>query len=260
MKKIIFIGLLAFLVAALWQLPLSYAKPYAEKYVQGLKLNGVSGTVWNGNAQQLIANNTDFEKVKWNVKPLESLTSLSIKFDFDIQSRDFSAKGLAAITPNEDLIIDNTQFELNASYLNKKIKLAKISGDIKGTIKHAEINQQDLPIIDGIVDWKEAAVNSPIKLAQGDYHAVITPESGNINIQLSSSDAPVELGGKITVNKEWIYNTDLNIKATDPSIAPIMGMIGKKQVNGVFKIKEKGNLKKAIGNMNVFFKFATSLH
>jgi general secretion pathway protein N len=238
---------LAFLVAALWQLPLSYAKPYAEKYVQGLKLNGVSGTVWNGKSQQLIANNTDFENVKWNVKPLQSLTSLSLKFNFDIKSRYLTAHGLAGITPNKTLIIDDTKFDLNASYLNKKIKLAKISGDIKGTIKHAEINQQDLPIIDGIIDWKEAAVNSPIKLAQGDYHAVITPESGNINIQLSSSDAPVELDGKITVNKEWMYDTDLNVKATDPNIAPMMGMIGKKQANGAVNIKQKGDLKPFIG-------------
>ena len=166
MKKIIFLGLLAFLVAALWQLPLSYAKPYAEKYVRGLKLEGTSGTIWKGEAKQLIANNTNFEKVKWNVKPLESLTSLSLKFDFDIQGRDLTAKGLAGIKPNKTLVIDNTLFDLNASYINKQQRFAKLSGDIKGNIKHAEINQQDLPMIDGIIDWKEAAVSSPIKLAQ----------------------------------------------------------------------------------------------
>ncbi len=247
MKKIIFIGLLAFLLAALWQLPLSYAKPYAEKAIKGLKLNNVSGTVWNGEAQQLIANNIDFEKVKWTVKPIKSLTSLSLKFDFDIKSRDFTANGLAGITPSKTLILNNTKFDLNASYLNKQIKLAKISGDIKGTIKYAEINEQDLPVIDGIIDWKEAAVSSPIKLPQGDYHAIITPDSNNLKIQLSSSDAPMELGGKIILNKEWIYKTDLNIKATDPNLVPMMGLIGKKQANGTVNIKQQGDLKPYIG-------------
>jgi len=247
MKKILFLGLLAFLVAALWQLPLSYAKPYAEKYVKGLKLKGESGTVWNGEAKQLIANNTNFEKVKWNVRPFESLTSLSLKFDFDIQGRDLTAKGLAGLTPNKTLIIDNTQFDLNASYINKQQKLAKLSGDIKGTIKHAELNQQDLPIINGVIDWKEAAVSSPIKLSQGDYHAIITPDSGKMNIQLSSSGAPVELAGKITLNKKWIYNTDLNIKATDPSLIPMIGLLGKKQANGAVNVKKQGDLKPFIG-------------
>ncbi len=247
MKKIIYLGLFAFLAAVLWQLPLSFAKPYAEKYVRGLQLNEVSGTIWNGESKHLIANNTDFENVKWNIKPLQSLTSLSLKFDFDIDGRELSANGLAGITPSKTLIIDNTQFELNASYINKQQRLAKLSGDIKGTIKHAEMNQQDLPMIDGIIDWKEAAVSSPIKLTQGDYHAIITPDSGNLNIQLSSSDAPVELGGKITVNKEWIYNTDLNIKAIDPNITPMMGLLGKQQENGTVNIKKQGDLKPFIG-------------
>ncbi len=247
MKKIIFIGLITFLGAALWQLPLSYAKPYAEKAIKGLKLNDVSGTVWNGKSKQFIANNTDFENVKWNIKPLESLTSLSLKFNFDIKSRDFTANGLAGIRLNKTIVIDDTQFDLNAAYLNKKIKIAKISGDIQGMIKHAELNQQDLPIIDGVIDWKEAAVSSPIKLAQGDYHAIITPDSNGLNIQLSSSDAPVELSGKITVDKELVYIADLNIKAIDPNLAPMMGLLGKKQADGTVNIKQKGDLKPFIG-------------
>ncbi len=247
MKKIIFLGLLSFLAAALWQLPLSFANPYLTKYVKNIKLKDVSGTVWNGEAQHLIANNMDFEKVKWSVKPLQSLTSFSLKFDFDIKGRDLTAKGLAGLTPSKTLILDKTQFDLNASYLNKKQRFAKLSGDIKGNIKHAELNQKDLPIINGIIDWKEAALNSPIKLAQGDYHAVITPDAGNMNIKLSSSDAPVELAGVIKLNKEWLYDTDLKIKSSDPGISSMIGMIGKKQANGMVNIKQKGDLKPYIG-------------
>jgi len=247
MKKIIFIGLLSFLAAALWQLPLSFANPYIEKYAKGIKLKDVSGTVWNGEAKHLIANNIDFEKVTWNVKPLQSITSLSLKFNFDIQGHDLTAKGLAGLTPGKTLILDKTQFDLNASYLNKQQRFAKLSGDIKGNIKHAELNQKDLPIVNGIIDWKEAAINSPIKLAQGDYHAVFTPESGDMNIKLTSSDAPMELAGVIKLNKEWFYDTDLKVKSSDPGISSMIGMIGKKQANGTINIKQKGDLKPFIG-------------
>jgi len=247
MKKILFLGLLTFLVAAIWQLPLSYAKPYAEKYVRGLKLKGTNGTIWNGEAEQLITNNTNLGNVKWSVKPLNSLSSLSLKFDFDINGQDLTAKGLAGVTLNKTLIINNTQFELNANYLNTRQRIAKLAGEITGNIKHAEFNQKDLPLIDGVIDWKQAAVNSPIKLAQGDYHAIIKPKSGNLDIQLSSSDAPVELAGKITLNKEWIYKTDLNIKAIDPNLEPMMGLLGNKQTNGSVKLIKQGDLKPLIG-------------
>ena len=248
MKKIIFLGLLSFLIAALWQLPLSFANPYLAKYVKSIALKDVSGTVWNGEAQHLIARNMDFEKVKWSVKPLQSLTSFSLKFDFDIQGRDLTANGLAGLTLSRTLKLDKTTFDLNASYLNKQQRFAKLSGDIKGTIKHAELNQKDVPIINGVIDWKEAALTSPmIKLAQGDYHAIITPDADNMHIKISSSDAPVELAGIIKLNKEWLYDTDLNIKSADPSISTMIGIIGKKKNNGTINIKQKGNLKPFIG-------------
>ena len=247
MKKIIFLGLLSFLAAALWQLPLSFANPYLVKYVKGVTLEDVSGTVWNGEAKHLFANDIDFEKVKWSVKPLQSLTSFSLKFDFDIQGRDLTANGLAGITLNKTLILDKTKFDLNASYLNTQQRFAMLSGDIKGNIKHAEINQKDLPIVNGTIDWKEAALNSPIKLTQGDYHAVITPDAGDMNIKLSSSDAPVELAGTIKLNKEWLYDTDLKIKSADPSIISMIGMIGEKQADDMVNIKQKGDLKPYLG-------------
>ena len=246
MKKIIFLGLLAFLFAALWYLPLSIIKPYAEQSIKGLKLNGASGTAWNGEVKQLIVNNANFENITWKVKPLKSLASFSLKFDFDVKGHELTANGLASITLGKTVIIEDTKFELDAALINKQQKRARLSGEMKGSIKHAVLNKQDLPLIDGLVDWNNAAVSSPlIKLAQqGNYHAIITPgDSSDLNIQLRSSDAPMELSGKITLNKEWLYNTNLNIKTNDANLAAIIGMVGKKQANGMINIKKKGDLK-----------------
>lgn len=247
MKKIIFIGICVFLASALWQLPLSVAQPYAEKFIKGLHLKDVSGTIWNGNVGSFTIAKTNLEKVKWHAEPLQSLRTLSLKFTFDIDSRNFNVQGLVGITPKQTLILDNTQFDLDAKYLNTLQKYAELSGDIKGNIKHAEINQQDLPIIDAVIDWKEAALTSPVKLAKGDYNAVILPISGNMDIKLSSSDAPMELDGKIKLNKEWIYNSDLNIKSEDPGIGSMISLLGEKQANGVVNVKKQGDLKPFIG-------------
>lgn len=247
MKKIIFLGLVSFLVAAIWMLPLSLAKPYAEKRVIGLKMEEVSGTIWNGDSKHFTANNTYLGHVKWKVDPLKSLTSLSLKSTFNIDSKDLTATGIASITPQKKLIIDNTNFEINANYINKLQKNVIVSGDIKGNIKHAVLDKKNLPEINGVIDWKEGAVNSPIKLSSGDYHAVITPDSSGLKIILSSSDAPAELNGKIKLNKEWMFETDINIKAKDPNIASMLGLVGKKQADGSVQIKQKGDLKPFIG-------------
>ena len=247
MKKVLFLGILSFLFAAIWQLPLSFAKPYAEKMVNGLTMENVSGTIWNGDAQKFTINNTFLGHVNWKVDPVKSLTSLSLKSSFNIDSNDIKANGLAGITPQKALILDNSNFQLSAAYLNKLQKQATLAGDISGKIKHAVLKEQTLPEINGVIDWKEATVTSPLlKLASGDYHAVITPESGDMKIVLSSSDAPAELNGKIELNKEWQYETDINIKAKDKGLGSMLGLLGKKMSDGSVNVKKKGDIKSFI--------------
>lgn len=244
MKKIIFLGILSFSLATLWLLPLAFVKPYAEKYIKGLTMESVSGTVWNGKSERLTVNKEVLGRVNWKVKPLKSLAALSLKSSFNIEDDVFKANGTAAITLKKELILDNTTFELNASYFNKLQKQATLKGDITGNIKHAVLIENTLPEIKGTIDWKEASAASPLlTLTAGDYRAVISPDSGNMKILLSSSDAPAELKGEVRLNKEWIYETDLTIKANDKELGSILGLLGKKQADGSVLVKNKGDLK-----------------
>ncbi len=245
MKKLIFFGLLSFSIAAIWQLPLSFVKPYIEKEVKGLKLTNPSGTVWNGKADTLRVAKTNIDGVDWQVKPLDSLTSLSLKVAFTVDDPNITAKGLASITPSQNIILDDTKFDLNATYLNTLQKHAKVAGEIKGNITRAEIykDQNKLPKVNAIIDWKDGAINSPLKLAPGDYKAIITPQAGDTLIKISSFEAPMELTGEIKVNKTWDYNIALNIKSKDKNIGPLVGLLGKKQADGSIAVTKNGNLK-----------------
>ncbi|HIQ15047.1 MAG TPA: type II secretion system protein N [Leucothrix sp.] len=243
MKKIIFFGLISFLFAAIWQLPLPFAKPYIEKLTKQIKMTDVSGTIWNAEAKQLTINNTRIDNVKWKVRPLHSLTTLSLNTSFKIQDKNLTANGIARITPQKKLILDDTKFTLDASYLNTLQNNAKLTGDIIGNIKHAVLDQKDLPEINGVINWNAAAITSPIKVPQGDYHALITPDKDGLHIKLTSSEAPAELNGSIKLNKEWFYDADISIKAKDKGLGSILGLVGKKQPDGSVKIKQKGDLK-----------------
>lgn len=248
MKKIIFIGLLSFLLAAIWQLPLSFAKPYAEKMVTGLKLSGVRGTIWNGSAQNLTIKNNDLGHVDWKVNPLQSLTSLSLKSAFNLSGKQISANGIAAITPSKKMIIDNTTFDVDASYLNDYQKHAKLTGDIKGTINHTELDLdtkvKKLPILDAVIDWKQATVSSLLlNLGAGDYHIVITPDSEGLLIKPSSKEAPLDINGKINLSNDWVLQPNIKLKSKDQSIAGMLKLAGKTQTDGSTLINSKTDLK-----------------
>ena len=244
MKKMIFLGLVVFLFAAIWQLPLALVTPYIEKSQQGIQLDDVSGTIWQGKANHLTIKNTYLGQVTWKVRPLESLTALALTAAFTIKGEQLNATGIASITPKKKLLLNNTQFDMSANTFNKFQRMAKVSGDIKGHINKAIISQKpDLPIIYANIDWKDASLKSPITLTQGDYHAIIRPKSDNMNIQLSATDAPIELNGVIEINKSWRYDTNITLKPKAPELEKIFSFLGKRQTDGRIQIQQKGDLK-----------------
>ena len=247
MKKIILFGILSFTLAALWLLPLSIVKPYTEKMARGFILEDVHGTIWNGGAQHFILNDINLGYVNWQVKPLQSLTSLSLKTNFSIEGDELSVNGLAGLSVNKKLTLTDTQFELQASYINKLQKNAQLAGDFKGKIKSAELHQQEFPQIDGVLNWKNGAVISPIKLAAGDYSALIKPVAGDLDIKLSSNEAPIELNGDLKLKKDWTFTTDLKAKTNNPGLIAMLKLAGNQQPDGTILINQSGNLKPYIG-------------
>jgi len=247
MKKILFLGFLTFLLSALWLLPLSVAKPYIQKIVPNLTLENVNGTVWKGSSENVTFNDVNYGKANWTVKPLKSITTFSLQTEFNLTGNELKANGSAALTPTKSLKLTNTEFDMDASFTHRFQKNAKLAGSFVGKLTKAELKEKKLPLLDGIVDWKNGAVNSPIKLDRGDYRAMLIPTSQGLDIKLSSSDAPIELNGDIKLNKDWMFETNVNAKGVEQGISAILNFAGKPQANGSTLIQQKGDLKPFIG-------------
>ena len=79
-------------------------------------------------------------------------------------------------------------------------------------------------------------------LKPGNYKAIVSPSSGDLDIKLSSNEAPVELDGDIKLIKDWTYTTNIVAKSNEPGIAAMLNLAGQKQSNGSVLIKNKGDL------------------
>ena len=172
---------------------------------------------------------------------------MSFKTKFRLESTDINANGLAGLTIDKNLVLDNTQFDINAEYLNTLQNKAKLAGSINGFVKNALLKEKNVPIIDGIVNWQNGSLDTPIKMAKGDYRAIIKPDNKNLDIKLSSREAPIELNGDIKLQKDWVFNTNLNAKSDDRSLMAMITFAGKLQTNGTVLIQQKGDLKPYIG-------------
>lgn len=247
MIKLIFFGLLSFLLATIWFMPVAFLAPYLPKVTNDVSFQQPKGTLWSGEVNNLTIKKNYIGKVSWRIDPIQSLKSLSLKTKFTLKSDDLNANGVAAVTISKDLIIDKTRFDINARYINTLQNNAKLSGTFNGFVKHAVIKQGKVPSIDAIINWENGALNAPIKLAEGDYRAVITPKNENLDIKLSSKEAPIELNGDIKLQKDWKFTTNLITKSNNKGLMTVMKFAGKPQTDGSILINHKGDLKPYLG-------------
>ncbi len=247
MKKLIFIGLISFILGAIWLTPLAFIAPHLSRVTHDVVFQEPKGTIWNGQVNDLSIQKHYLGQASWRINPLKSLKSLSLKSNFTIKSDDINANGLAGITINKDLIVDDTRFDINAEYLNSLQSNAKLSGSFNGFINNALLEQNKVPIIDGIVNWQNGSLDAPIKLEKGDYRAVIKPVDKNLDIKLSSVEAPIELNGNIKLQNDWVFDTNLTTKSNNPGLMAMMKFAGKPQTDGTILIQQKGDLKPFIG-------------
>ncbi len=246
LRNLILLAILSFSAAALWKMPASFAYQYIPQ--GNIQAQGISGTIWKGEAKQVTLNKITLQNISWSVDPLESLTSFALKSQLQIQDPDLNLNGLVGLNMSQTLTLDNMKIEASGAFASKFQKLAKISGDIKANINYLELIKGQLPIIDATIQWQQGELITPIKIRPaGDYSILITPNDKGLKAKISSHKAPLILSGEANIDKKWKYNTHINIKASTTANRGIMNMlkmvVGKLEPDGSALIKQQGQLK-----------------
>ena len=245
LKGLILLGIVSFSAAALWKMPASFA--YQHIPHGNIQAQGISGTIWYGKAEQISFKKITVNNVSWAFNPIESLKSVALKTQIQIQDADLSANGLAGVNLSQTLYLENAQIEISAAFIAKLQRMAKLKGDIEAKITYLELAKGVLPIIDANIHWKQGELITPIRIRPaGDYSLIITPDNNKgLNAKINSHKAPLILEGEANIDSQWKYNTNIKIKAT-PANQGIMNMlkmvIGKLEKDGSAIIKQQGQL------------------
>ncbi|RTZ65150.1 MAG: hypothetical protein DSZ29_04685 [Aquificaceae bacterium] len=246
LRNLILLGIASFAVTAIWKTPARFAYQYAPH--DKVQLQGLSGTIWKGEAKELISKTFTLNNLAWSINLLESLKSFSLKTDIAVQDPELTMNGLVGINLAKTISLDNTQIETTGAFISKIQKIAKFSGDLKGNIKHFSLAKGELPVLDASYQWKQGILTAPIKIQPaGDYALSITPSDKGLSAKISSKDAPLMLSGTANIDDKWQYVTDIKIKPANASAKGTMNIlrmaVGKLESDGSAVIKQKGQLK-----------------
>ncbi len=246
MKKVIILSSVVFLIALLLKTPASIIASQVEKNTP-VVLQGVSGSLWKGNAARVVFKGIDLGEASWTLSPLGLVTG-SARGDFRLKGKELTANGAYKISISKTLMLDDVQFTASGYFINKTQRYAKLTGNFRGTIEHLEMQQNEPltpPLVSGLLNWEKGGLDSPIKLPVGNYQLKIEPESeGKLIGKITANDAPVDIKGQIVLDNKWQYQADLKLKTTarGASLKGMLSMIGQPKADGYIHIKEKGSL------------------
>lgn len=218
--KLILLGLLTFILTALWLTPAAFVAPYIERAAPNVRINHASGTIWNGQASSVQANNFDFGSVDWKLRPFKSLFSLSLVADLDIKGNELNASGNAAYGYDKSIRLNALKFDADAGTVRRFLPQVQLTGKFEGMIDSAAIEPGGFPTVNGVVNLVQGGVVFP-RVEPGNYRADIQSEDNSLIAEISSVDSPLSLDGKASINSNWQYKSDVLAKA-GPGLNPMI--------------------------------------
>jgi general secretion pathway protein N len=246
--KLIFLGLITFLITAIALTPAAFVEPHLEKAAPNIIIDNSSGTIWSGQAGNLRIDNFDLGRVNWKVRPLKSLISLSLVTDFDIKGQELTAEGLASYSYDRTINLTDTTFEADASLASKFQKSFQLGGSFQGLITSAELQPKVFPIVDGILNWAQGSLVFPLRLDPANYRAEIRSSKDTLTADISATDGPIDLSGLASIDSKWQYTADILAKSQG-KVNPLINNVlrnaaggSRPAADGSLRINRKGSI------------------
>lgn len=211
-------------------------------------IQGVSGTLWNGKAYVITAqNNIKIDKTEWSFK-LWKLLLGKVAVDVNAQFLDNDVNAELGTSFLGRYFINDLSAKIAAQEVAQlaNIPLAQLSGIISLDIESAQWKQGELPLAEGEIKWTDAMVT-----------VTDTASLGNILIQLGESEqqllsaiienqgGDIKISGTAGLVPEADYTVDLKLLPTasaNNNIRHSLGFFAQKQSSGEYTLKKSGPL------------------
>lgn len=241
-KRLILAGIATFIIGLIITFP---ARVAYQWFAPGeLKLSGINGSIWRGNAAQGTAGGVYLADINWSFRPLGLLSGkLEYASTSKLASGFFDAN--IAIGIGGSLTLSDVAGALALDTLAGVLPLTGIEGDIS-------VQFEELIVENGVPVEATGTLNianlvsrylSPIRL--GDYKAVFHTQEDGILGSVESIRGVLELAGTIKLSRDRTYKFTGKVAATSaaPSnIAQQLQLLGSPDAQGMRDFRIEGQL------------------
>jgi general secretion pathway protein N len=244
------VGIFAWLLFMVWRLPATVAYDMAaESLGEQVQLAGITGTVWEGEAQQLQYQNKLVAGTRWKLSPWGLLLG--------------RLNGLIKLTHDEGYL----QAQASVPFGGGEIALSEIKGKLPLALIQQHLTMIPLPLqgemslkldtlmvsgegqvqqADGRIVWHQAGVQVMDKLQFGDLQMSLhSVEGEGIEGTISDSGGPLQINANFTLSAEGIYTLEGQAKPGESAPKELrnsLAMLGKVDSQGNYPLKYSGKL------------------
>jgi general secretion pathway protein N len=241
-KRLILAGIATFIIGLIITFP---ARVAYQWFAPGeLKLSGINGSIWRGNAAQGTAGGVYLADINWSFRPLGLLSGkLEYASTSKLASGFFDAN--VAIGIGGSLTLTDVAGALALDTLAGVLPLTGIEGDISVQFEEL-IVENGLPVeATGTLNIANLVSHylSPIRL--GDYKAVFHTQEDGILGSVESIRGVLELAGTISLRRDRSYQFTGKIAATPAAplnIAQQLQLLGSPDAQGKREFRIEGQL------------------
>nr|WP_282571427.1 type II secretion system protein N [Methylonatrum kenyense] len=220
-----------------------------------VRLEGPSGSAWNGRAARLHYQDEVFHDLRWRFLPAR-LLSARATVDFSLRAEQGRIQGRASSGPRRDLQLQDLRADLPVAQVLRLADQGRLPVDVDGRfdafLEHVRIDADgSLREIRGLLNWIEGGFTLADPVELGSYALRIEGDQDRLQGQLQDIEAVLRLEGEITllpgsgdIRGEIIMQA---LDGADPALIENMRFAGLPEPTAENQVRFQGNLADPFG-------------
>ncbi|GLQ94738.1 type II secretion system protein N [Dyella acidisoli] len=242
--SIFLVGVLA-VGALIWFVPASWALPLLQSQLRGVHLEGVSGTLWQGRAEQVsIANGPPLGSLDWTLSHRALLGDIHV--GVDLHQPQLQLKAQIHRPSSTQMDVRDLTLHMNMAMLGTQPWLhGAPQGLLDVQMPQAQLQGIWPMQLDATGNWWQASVRTAQgEVPLGTMMLAVTGQSGAIQGTLNDNGSgPVQTSGRLSLSPlGWDLQIRLIPRNDDPAVLSWLRSLGTPAADGTLELRYRGGL------------------
>lgn len=245
---LVVLGVIAYVVFLLISMPATQAWAWFGEQAP-VKVYGISGTIWQGQAALLVQQDQRLEALQWEVRPAGLLRG-QLRAQVQARVADGRLRGNVAVTPSGRFEAQQLRLDMPATDLVQWAGLSlpvQVEGRLDTLLQDLAVDGPRVVRADGLISWHDASIRfGASALPLGNLALRLEPGSeGDTGGLLTSQGGPIDIQGRLNMSPNGAFVMDLDVQVVGEvadEVLPSMKLLGIPEDGRQVHARLSGNL------------------